>query len=297
MNTVWSDYIQSSRELYESRGLRFREDNAQTWLPMLHVKDGMEILELGCAGGLLLHQIARQLSGVHATGIDRDTGHIAFAQDMTEKLGLDCRFLTGDATALPFPDNSFDVTISHTVVEHVKTQPFLREQQRVLKPGGRIVVLSVRTKLNLGAERWKPVGGEEQRLFEKLWAGVDRRIDKEYHVGDYEMSETDYPKKLEEAGFAAVDVQFFTLVSYAPDNASVSDALAERQINEGRLSASESIRKALRRNPNALDAEEQEALSRLMNARYDERLAKYRRGEKLWDMETSTVLSATGVKL
>lgn len=296
MNTIWSDYIQSSQELYESRGLRFRPDNFKTWLPMLHVKDGMEILEIGCAGGLLLHRIKQQLPGVHATGLDRDEGHVAFAREKTEELGLDCRFLTGDATALPFSDSTFDLTFSHTVVEHVETRPFLLEQYRVLRPGGRIVVLSVRTKLNLNSENWRPVSGEEQRLFEKLWAGVDMSIDKEYHVGGYELTETDYPKKLEEAGFTEVDVQFFTLLPYSPDNASVSGELAERQIDEGRLSVAESIRKALLRNPEALDVNEQEILYGLVNARYDERLAKYRRGEKIWDMATSTVLSVTGVK-
>ena len=44
-NTIWSDYIQSSEELYRSRSLRFRADNAAVWLPFLRMKDGAVILE------------------------------------------------------------------------------------------------------------------------------------------------------------------------------------------------------------------------------------------------------------
>jgi 2-polyprenyl-3-methyl-5-hydroxy-6-metoxy-1,4-benzoquinol methylase len=61
MNTFWSDYIQSTEELYESRSLRFRADNASVWLPFLHIPDKengkAKILEIGSAGGALLHSI------------------------------------------------------------------------------------------------------------------------------------------------------------------------------------------------------------------------------------------------
>lgn len=97
MNTIWSDYIQSTVELYASRELRFREDNISTWLPPVRVKDGMRILEAGCAGGLLLHRIKTALPGVTAVGLDRDSGHIAFARNKTLELHLDCEFVEGDA--------------------------------------------------------------------------------------------------------------------------------------------------------------------------------------------------------
>ena len=37
-------------------------------------------------------------------------------------------------------------------------------------------------------------------------------------------------------------------------------------------------------------------LRELINARFDERIAKYERGEKLWDFSTSTVLAVSGVR-
>lgn len=296
MHTIWSDYIQSSVELYNSRELRFRQDNIATWLPPMQVSDGMRILEVGCAGGLLLHRIKEALPGVRAIGLDRDSGHIAFARQKTMELGLDCEFVEGDALRLPFADDSFDLTFSHTVIEHVETQPFLREQHRVIKPGGRIVVLSVRTSLNVAPENWKPVSGEEKELFDQLWAGVDMELDRRNDVGKYEMKECDFPKALEDAGFLDVEVSFISLLRYAPDNTTTSTELAEKMINENRLSMMESVAKALRRNPEGLTGPQQARLQELIDAKYDQRLQQYYRQEKLWDIATSTVMIVSGKK-
>jgi hypothetical protein len=110
------------------------------------------------------------------------------------------------------------------------------------------------------------------------------------------MKERDFPKALETAGFTGVDVQFVSLTAYAPDNASAPDDLALRQINGKRIGALENVRKALRITPEALTAGEREELTALINRRYDERVRNYRAGEKVWDMETSTVMVCGGVR-
>lgn len=296
MHTIWSDYIQSSVELYTSRELRFRRDNIGTWLPALQVSDGMRILEVGCAGGLLLHRIKEALPGVRAIGLDRDSGHIAFARQKTQELGLNCEFVEGDALRLPFAEGSFDLTLSHTVIEHVETQPFLREQHRVLKSRGRVVVASVRTSLNVAPESWTPPAGEEKELFDLLWSGVDMDLDRQYDVGRFEMKECDFPKALEHAGFQQVDVSFISLLRYAPDNHCTAPGLAEKMINSNRMEMMESTAKALRRNPGGLTEGQQTRLRDLIGARFDQRLAQYRRQEKLWDIATSTVMIVTGIK-
>ncbi|MDR1329197.1 MAG: methyltransferase domain-containing protein [Oscillospiraceae bacterium] len=296
LNTLWSEHIQSSHELYVSRSLRFREDNADIWLPFLHIGERAKILELGCAGGALLHRVKQLVPGVNAVGLDRDDGHIEYAMAKSAELGLECEFIAGDALSLPFADGSFDVTFSHTVTGHVPMQAFLSEQLRVLKPGGRAVVWSVRTKLNLNTGDREPVSGNEKRLFDKLWDAVNDGVEKELHVGEYELSERGYATELEAAGFSEVELQFFTIIPYAPDNAGTPAELAEAQINEGRLAALSSVSKAARRAPGALSPAELAELELLINERYDARLTQYRRGEKLWDIATSTVLSATGGK-
>ena len=52
------------------------------------------------------------------------------------------KFREGSAEALPFPDDSFDVTMSMTVIEEVDARQMLTEMVRVTKPGGRVAVIS-----------------------------------------------------------------------------------------------------------------------------------------------------------
>jgi len=86
------------------------------------------------------------------------------------------------------------------------------------------------------------------------------------------------------------------VVSYCPDSADVSREMALAMINEERLSALSSVRKAHVMAPTALTEAEYAELEALIHGRYDERIAIYDRGEKLWDYGTSTVLAITGVK-
>ena len=295
MNTMWSDFVQSSEELYASRSLRFREDNKDLWLSAMQLIDGMDVLEIGCGGGLFCHRIKQFLPGCSVTGLDRDSGHIEYARRKSAELGLDCAFVAGDALALPFPSNSFDACTSHTVVEHVETTGFLREQYRVLKPGGVISVLSVRTRLNVAPENWKPEDPEERALLEKAWA-PSTELDKKMEIGRYEMMESNFPMALDATGFTGVNVNFISVVSYAPDNATTSPELALAQVNENRLSALWSLKKALRRSPGVLSIAEQDRLKNLINMRFDERIRQYEKGQKVWDIATSTVMAVTGVK-
>jgi ubiquinone/menaquinone biosynthesis C-methylase UbiE len=50
-------------------------------------------------------------------------------------------FREGSAEALPFPENSFDVAMSSTVIQRVDAERMLREMVRVTKPGGRVAVV------------------------------------------------------------------------------------------------------------------------------------------------------------
>ncbi len=59
-----------------------------------------------------------------------------------EKLGDSVEWVVGDAMALPFPDNSFDVyTISFGIRNVTRPQEALNEAFRVLRPGGRLMIL------------------------------------------------------------------------------------------------------------------------------------------------------------
>jgi len=295
MNNVWSQYVQTTEELYHSRDMRFNDSNKALWLNAIDVKSGQNILEVGCAGGTFCHKIKKYVPDIKITGLDIDTGHIEYAKAKTVELGLDCAFVNGDATAMPFADNTFDLCYSHTVAEHIPHKPFYGEQYRVLKPGGKIVVLSVRSRLGVKNNHWCNTSDEEKALLEKAWSKAGN-FDKEHNIGAYEMDEHEYPKELEKAGFHYVNVDFSTVVDYAPDNASVSDDIAIEQINSHRIGAMASVQKAFNIAPDALTEHEKSTLLNLINKRFDKRIKQYNDGEKLWDFSTSTILVVSGKK-
>lgn len=213
MNNVWSQYVQTSDELYRSRELRFNDSNKDLWLKALQVENGQTVLEVGCAGGIFCHRIKAYRPDTKVIGLDFDTGHIEYAKTKTKELGLDCEFVNGDAASMPFAENTFDLCYSHTVAEHIPHGPFFGEQYRVLKPNGKIVVLSVRSKLGVKDDNWFIMSGDEKELFEKAWNKAGN-FDKEYNIGAFEIDEHEYPKELEKSGFHDINVDFFTISVY-----------------------------------------------------------------------------------
>lgn len=295
MDNHWSDFIQTTEELYASREMRFRNDNKELWLQNIGVRQGMKVLEIGCGGGLFCHRLKQYVPDLSVTGLDFDKNHIAFARRKAEELGVQCSFIEGDITCLPFDAESFDLVFSHTVVEHVAPEAFYQEQWRVLKPAGRITVLSVRSHLNIKDNTMNEFGDEEEKLQKRLWSQVGNAMNK-YSVGSYEKEDHELPREMEQYGFRNVEVSVFTIMDYAPDNFSVSKSEARRQINSHRIASLASIEKGLRLVPEALTEKEQERLTALIHERYDNRLSEYEEGKKRWDFSTSTVMAISGIK-
>jgi ubiquinone/menaquinone biosynthesis methyltransferase len=106
-------------------------------------------LDLCCGTGDVAFALARL--GMDVTGLDFSEPMLAVAdqrlkvQSSSHQAGagpLAVRFLRGDAQQIPFPDASFDlVTISYGLRNLADWEQGLREMRRVVRPGGRLLVL------------------------------------------------------------------------------------------------------------------------------------------------------------
>jgi ubiquinone/menaquinone biosynthesis C-methylase UbiE len=94
------------------------------------------VLDNGCGPGGTALSLAEEAAFVVGLDLDarfRNAG-VRFGR---EKGIVNAAFVQGDGSRLPFPDGSFDLVLSHSVIEHVvEAERYLRECFRVLRPGG-----------------------------------------------------------------------------------------------------------------------------------------------------------------
>ena len=101
---------------------------------------GLRVLEIGCGLGTDGARFAR--AGAVYTGVDLTEAAVSLARRNFELQGLAGEFRTADAENLDFPDAAFDLVYSHGVLHHTPdTARAVGEVHRVLKPGGRAVVM------------------------------------------------------------------------------------------------------------------------------------------------------------
>jgi ubiquinone/menaquinone biosynthesis C-methylase UbiE len=116
-----------------------------------------QVLDIGCGRGLFLIGAARRLSrGGRATGIDLwqaedlsgNSKEATLANAAAEGVADRVDVQTADARSLPFPDQSFDVILScaalHNIYDKTERHRAIAEIARVLKPGGRVLIVDIR---------------------------------------------------------------------------------------------------------------------------------------------------------
>jgi SAM-dependent methyltransferase len=123
---------------------RLREQNESVeFSNRLHEYDlfkGRRVLDVGCGNGYVLSRFAA--AGAEVVGVDITRKAIELCEARFRLAGLTGKFQIADAESLPFADASFDCVTSMGVLHHVPdTEAAVAEIRRVLKPGGRLIVM------------------------------------------------------------------------------------------------------------------------------------------------------------
>ena len=120
---------------------RVWKDAMMDWLAP---RPGQKLLDVAGGTGDISFRFLKRAGNAHATVLDLTESMLiegrkrAEAEDRADSLD----WLVGDAMALPFADNSFDVyTISFGIRNVTRPQEALNEAHRILRPGGRLMVL------------------------------------------------------------------------------------------------------------------------------------------------------------
>jgi 2-polyprenyl-3-methyl-5-hydroxy-6-metoxy-1,4-benzoquinol methylase len=113
-------------------------------IPNLRLPDSsnhQQLLDVGCSWGRWC--LAAAQKGYAPIGIDPSLGAVLAGQRIAKSLGLEIKFVVGDARYLPFKENLFDTVFSYSVLQHFSKQDVklsLREIHGVLKAGGESLI-------------------------------------------------------------------------------------------------------------------------------------------------------------
>jgi arsenite methyltransferase len=164
------------------------------------------VLDLGSGGGIDCFLAAKQVGpGGHVIGVDMTADMIEKARANARNMGAEnVEFRLGEIEHLPVADASVDVVISNCVINLSPDKPqVFREAYRALRPGGRLAVSDIVTRVELPAEVKTDLGA---------WAScvAGAWVDK------------DYLAAVEAVGFVDVSIEEKTL-----DEAIIADGAAQ----------------------------------------------------------------------
>ena len=135
---------------------------------------GINILDIGCGGGLLSEPMSRM--GANVMGIDASDKNIKIAKLHSKKNKLKINYLCSSPEKLKIK-KKFDVILNMEIVEHVEDIDFfLKSCSNLLKKNGLMFVATINKTLKsyvfaiVGAEyilRWLPIGTHEWEKFVK----------------------------------------------------------------------------------------------------------------------------------
>lgn len=163
------------------------------------LRPGERVLDIACGTGIVARLASKQVGATGTVaGLDVNPGMLAVARSATQ-IGLPIEWHEASAEAMPLSDASFDVVLCQMGLQFMPDKPaVLREMQRVLVHGGRLIV---------------NMPGPTPRLFTIMGEALERHIGAEaaafvYHV--FSLNDTaEIQNLVSGAGFHYVSVQSY----------------------------------------------------------------------------------------
>ena len=157
------DVYTQTAPVYDLWGSLTETKARQRALAMARIQDGMSILEVAIGTGLTFREILRANPNGQNVGVDLTPAMLEKAKARIKKLGTNnYQVAVGDAYDLKFANAQFDLLMNNYMFDLLPETDFvtvLGEFKRVLKPGGRLVLVNM-TK--------------GKRFYERIWETVYR---------------------------------------------------------------------------------------------------------------------------
>ncbi len=158
---------------------------------------GERVLDVACGTGIVARLAARRMgAGARIVGLDLSPAMLEVASEVVAGEDAQFEWVAGDAQALPFPDESFDLVLCQQGLQPLPDRvAALREMRRVLAPGGRLLTST-----------WTAI---EHHPVDKMMAeSVERHLGAPAFHAPFSLGDHDLLRELfREAGFGEVELE------------------------------------------------------------------------------------------
>lgn len=143
-----------------SRQYRMQDLKEYAELAAKHIADGGSVLDIATGPGYFCIELAK-MGRFRDTGIDISKDLVEIARTNARQAGVDVDFVQGSASAMPFPDGSFDLVFcSWAMKNFMEPAKVLDETFRVLKPGGSALIVDLDHEAT--GQQWKQYASTRQ---------------------------------------------------------------------------------------------------------------------------------------
>ncbi len=136
-----------------------------------------DLLDVGCGTGTFAGMLAGSPLPARVVGLDYAPAMCRVAEDKARRAGVDdrLRFVAADSEHLPFADASFDVvTCSNSFHHYPRQQVVVHEMRRVLRPGGRLMLIDGFRDNIIGWVAFDVIiGTVEKHVHHASWSMID----------------------------------------------------------------------------------------------------------------------------